>query len=466
MKYFPLFHRIQGRACLIVGGGKVALRRARSLASAGASIDVISPEILQELQTLVARIGGESRQKVFVPEGLTKEYFCIVAATDSREINQQVADFARSLNIPVNVVNNRKQCDFIFPSIVDREPVTVAISNSGSSPVLSRLLKQQLDQFIPDAYGVLSEFVGENRQQVNHSITDARTRIEFWEHVLQGSIAEAIFSGKKQDAQALLKMALSAPEQFNRQGEVYLIGAGPGDPDLLTLRAFRLLQQSDVVLYDRLVSDEVMALVPERTERIYVGKRRAEHSMPQSSINQLLIDHARQGKRVARLKGGDPFIFGRGGEEIEELADAQIPFQVVPGITAANGCSAYAGIPLTHRDYAQSVQFVTGQLKDGSIDLNWPELITTDKTLVFYMGLNSLPLICRSLIDHGMDETMPVALVEKGTSINQRVLVSDLSGLPEALSQQPISSPSLFIVGNVVRLAEKLHWYESDHEQT
>ena len=465
MKYFPLFHRLQDRTCLIVGGGKVALRRGRSLVAAGAIIDVISPEVMPELAALVEQVNGQCEQKVFDPESLTKNYFCVVAATDSLEINQRVADLSRDLNIPVNVVNNRRQCDFIFPSIVDREPVTVAVSNSGSSPVLSRLLKQQLDQFIPDAYGVLSEFVGENRQQVNQCIADARTRIEFWEHVLQGPIAEAIFSGKKREAQALLQTALKSPEQFNRQGEVYLIGAGPGDPDLLTLRAFRLLQQSDVVLYDRLVSDEVMALVPERTERIYVGKRRAEHTVPQASINQLLVDHARQGKRVARLKGGDPFIFGRGGEEIEELAEAKIPFQVVPGITAANGCSAYAGIPLTHRDYAQSVQFVTGQLKDGSIDINWPELIRNDKTLVFYMGLNSLPLICKSLVAHGMDETMPAALVEKGTTIHQRVLVSNLSTMPDRLNQQAVSSPSLFIVGNVVKLAEKLHWYESDHEQ-
>ena len=464
MKYFPLFHRLQQKRCLIVGGGKVALRRGRSLATAGAILDIVSPSIAPELLTIAEQTGGVCRIDTFKTDIVSKDYFCIVAATDSREINQQVASFAGNLGVPVNVVNNRKQCDFIFPSIVDREPVTVAVSNSGSSPVLSRLLKQQLDQFIPDAYGVLSGFVGDNRTRVHQSIPDAKTRIEFWEHVLQGPIAEAIFSGKKQEAQSLLKSALKSPEQFNRQGEVYLIGAGPGDPDLLTLRAFRLIQQSDVVLYDRLVSDEVMALIPDATERIYVGKQRSQHAVPQDSINQLLIDHARQGKRVARLKGGDPFIFGRGGEEIEQLAEAQIPFQVVPGITAANGCSAYSGIPLTHRDYAQSVQFITGQLKDGSIDLNWSELISIDKTLVFYMGLTSLPLICQSLIKHGMDSTMPVALIEKGTTSRQRVLISILSELPAEIEAKSISSPSLFIVGNVVKLAEKLQWYESDYE--
>jgi uroporphyrin-III C-methyltransferase/precorrin-2 dehydrogenase/sirohydrochlorin ferrochelatase len=294
---------------------------------------------------------------------------------------------------------------------------------------------------------------------VKQVLPDERERIDFWQHVLQGAIAEAIFSGNPAQAEALFEAALAAPAQFRRTGEVYLIGAGPGDPDLLTLRAFRLIQQSDVVLYDRLVSPEIMALVPERAERIYVGKRRAEHAVPQTDINQLLVDHARRGKRVARLKGGDPFIFGRGGEEIEQLAAAQIPFQVVPGITAANGCSAYAGIPLTHRDYAQSVQFVTGQLKDGSVDLHWPELVSEGKTLVFYMGLSSLPVICEALRAHGMADDMDVALVEKGTTREQRVLVSTLAELPARLQQLEVSSPSLFIVGRVVRLADKLHWY-------
>ncbi len=277
--------------------------------------------------------------------------------------------------------------------------------------------------------------------------------------MLQGAIAEAVFSGNSVQAQALFDQALAEPDRFRKTGEVYLIGAGPGDPDLMTLRAFRLLQQSDVVLYDRLVSSEIMDLVPARAERIYVGKRRAEHAVQQTDINQLLVEHALLGKRVTRLKGGDPFIFGRGGEEIEKLAAAQVPFQVVPGITAANGCSAYAGIPLTHRDYAQSVQFVTGQLKDGSVDLNWPELISEEKTLVFYMGLSSLPVICESLRSHGMADDMTVALVEKGTTREQRVVTSTLAQLPQRLQQLKVSSPSLFIVGRVVQLADKLSWY-------
>lgn len=253
----------------------------------------------------------------------------------------------------------------------------------------------------------------------------------------------------------------NSPQQLNDQvGRVFLIGAGPGDPDLLTVKAYRLLQQAEVVLYDRLVSEAIMALVPETCEKIYVGKRRADHSVPQEGINQLLVKHAQRGKQVVRLKGGDPFIFGRGGEEIETLSEAGVAFEVVPGISAANGCSAYSGIPLTHRDYAQSVQFVTGQLKDGSIDLNWSELISDGKTLVFYMGLKSLPVICQQLIKHGMAAGMPVALVEKGTTPEQRVHIATLTSMPELLERNTIASPSLFIVGKVVGLAEKLAWFK------
>ena len=462
MKYFPLLFQLKNQRCLIVGGGKVALRRFKALSSADAVIDVIAPEILPALAELGSKLEGNIIRSEIDLETIDTDYFCIVTATDNPQVNQKVTRFAKQHKIPVNCADDRNACDFIFPAVVDRDPITIAISNSGSSPVLSRILKRQLSQFLPSAYGELSNFVGKHRKLVSKEIPHEATRTDFWQHVLQGSIAEAIFSGNHDQAESLFRHALAEPKEFTRQGEVYLIGAGPGDPDLLTLRAFRLMQQSDVILYDRLVSEEIMALVPEKTEKIYVGKRRADHAVPQGDINQLLVDHASQGKRVARLKGGDPFIFGRGGEEIEKLVDANIPFQVVPGITAASGCSAYAGIPLTHRDYAQSVQFVTGQLKDGSIDLNWRELIAVDKTLVFYMGLNSLPKICQELINNGMPADMNVALVEKGTTREQRVLISDLTQLPERLKTLEVSSPSLFIVGRVVKLADKLQWYGHD----
>ena len=466
MQYYPLLFQLESRRCLVVGGGRVALRRCRALLSAGARVDVIAAEVSDELRALLRDSGGELVEQAYADALVSHDYFCIIAATDSAEVNQHVADYARAHRIPVNRADDRKRCDFIFPAVIDRDPITIAISNNGGSPVLSRLMKRQLSQFLPDGYGELSEFVGRHRERVKQALPDERERIDFWQHVVQGAIAEAIFSGNMTQAQALFERALAAPGKFRRVGEVYLIGAGPGDPDLLTLRAFRLIQQSDVVLYDRLVSPQIMALVPARAEQIYVGKRRAEHAVQQADINQLLVDHALRGKRVARLKGGDPFIFGRGGEEIEKLAQAEVPFQVVPGITAANGCSAYAGIPLTHRDYAQSVQFVTGQLKDGSVDLNWPELISEGKTLVFYMGLSSLPVICESLRAHGMAADMDVALVEKGTTREQRVLISTLADLPQRLQQQEVSSPSLFIVGRVVRLAEKLHWYKATSPQS
>lgn len=460
MNYFPLFHQLQQRHCLIVGGGNLATRRGLALASAGAVIDVISPVISDNLREVVISSGGQYWNQTFAADQINSQYACIVAATDKPDVNEQVAEVAERFRIPVNLVCNPARGSVIFPAIIDREPLTIAISNSGSSPVLSRLLKQQIELLIPTAYGELSSLVGRFRKLVSKAIPDSGQRAVFWESVLQGRIAETLFSGHRARAEAMLAEAVQNIQQFEKEGEVYLIGAGPGDPDLLTLRAFRLLQQAEVVLYDRLVSEPIMALVNERAERVYVGKRRSEHAVPQDNINELLVKYARQGKRVARLKGGDPFIFGRGGEEIETLAEEGIAFQVVPGITAANGCSAYAGIPLTHRDYAQSVQFVTGQLKNGSVDLNWPELVRDDKTLVFYMGLSTLPLICQGLTAQGMAADMPVALIEKGTTPQQRVLISTLADVPAMLLREQVASPSLFIVGRVVSLAGKLDWFQ------
>lgn len=461
MKYYPLFYKLNDKPCLIVGGGNIALRRAKGLLAAGAIVDIQALSICEPLKELLSNSRGLLNEGEFNPASLRQDYALIIAATDQPTVNQQVADYAKHYNIALNRVDDQQQCDFIFPSIIDREPLTIAVSNSGSSPVLSKILKQQIEQFVPKAYGELASFVGQHRDQVKRSLSDVQQRSDFWQRVLQGNIAESFLSGRQQDANDQLEQALKAPAQFMQRGEVYLIGAGPGDPDLLTLKAFRLLQLAEVVLYDRLVSPEVMALVSKQAELVYVGKRRDQHSVPQGGINQLLIEHAKRGKRVARLKGGDPFIFGRGGEEIETLAAEGIAFQVIPGITAASGCSSYAGIPLTHRDYAQSVQFVTGQLQDGSVDLNWPELIAPGKTLVFYMGLKGLPIICRSLIQHGMAADMPCAVVEKGTTPAQRVMVSTLAGLPQLISEQNIASPSLFIVGEVVSLSHKLNWFKT-----
>ena len=464
MTFLPLFHDSERLHALIVGGGRVALRRAKALTKADVTCDLIAPDLKPELADLIQQSGGQVLQQPFAPELLSSRYQLILALTDDRSINADIAKQATALGLMVNVADDPAAGNVIFSATVDRAPLTIAINNGGASPVLSRLLRQQLEQFVPKHYGQLAALVGRYRDEVKQTLPKESDRISFWKQVLQGSVAEAMFSGQHDVAEGLLKNSLQNADKHKSNGEVYLIGAGPGDPDLLTLRAFRLLQQADVVLYDALVSDEIMALVPDTVERIYVGKRRANHSVPQGGINQLLVDHALLGKRVARLKGGDPFIFGRGGEEIEKLADHQVPFQVVPGITAASGCSAYGGIPLTHRDFAQSVRFVTGQLKDGSIALEWPALAVENQTLVFYMGLKGLPIICEQLIAHGMDPNMPAALVEKGTTQDQRVITSDLINMPTTMAQETVMSPSLFIVGRVVNLHDKLAWFASERE--
>ena len=464
MSYFPLFHNTQNLKALIVGGGKIALRRTNSLLDAGVACDILATAVTEPLRTLVESAGGTVTINAYTNDEVMLGYGLILAVTDDRAINQAIAQHAKAMGLLVNVADAPDDGNVIFGATIDRAPLTIAINNGGASPVLSSILRQQLEQFVPKAYGQLSTLVGRYREQVKQSLPSTTDRSSFWHQVLQGAVAEAVFSGKQDEAEALLKKALISANTLGEQGEVYLIGAGPGDPDLLTLRAFRLLQKADVVLYDALVSDGVMALIPPSVERVYVGKRRANHSVPQTGINQLLVEYAQQGKRVARLKGGDPFIFGRGGEEIETLAEQQVPFQVVPGITAASGCSAYSGIPLTHRDYAQSVRFVTGQLRDGSVNLAWPELVVEGQTLVFYMGLKGLPYICEQLIAHGMDATMPVALIEKGTTQDQRVLVSDLTGLTDMIEAEHVMSPSLFVVGRVVSLHAKLAWFTSERE--
>ncbi|MCS5558033.1 MAG: siroheme synthase CysG [Oceanospirillaceae bacterium] len=464
MSYFPLFHNTQNLKALIVGGGKIAQRRTKSLLDAGVACDILATAVSAPLCTLVESAGGTVTIDAYTNDEVMLGYGLILAVTDDRAINQAIAQHAKAMGLLVNVADAPDDGNVIFGATIDRAPLTIAINNGGASPVLSSILRQQLEQFVPKAYGELAALVGRYREQVKQSLPSTTDRSSFWHQVLQGAVAEAVFSGKQDEAEALLKKALVSADKLGAQGEVYLIGAGPGDPDLLTLRAFRLLQKADVVLYDALVSDGVMALVPPSVEQVYVGKRRANHSVPQTGINQLLVDYAQQGKRVARLKGGDPFIFGRGGEEIETLAEQQVPFQVVPGITAASGCSAYSGIPLTHRDYAQSVRFVTGQLRDGSVNLAWPELVVEGQTLVFYMGLKGLPYICEQLIAHGMDATMPVALIEKGTTQDQRVLVSNLTGLPDMIEAEHVMSPSLFVVGRVVSLHAKLAWFSSERE--
>jgi len=460
MDYFPIFLDLKNRRCLLVGGGDVATRKGRMLSKAGAILRVVAPEISTELRELVAQHQGELLLREY-HENDINDCVLAVAATDIYSLNEKISADAKQKNIPVNVVDTPALCTYITPAIIDRSPLMIAISSGGEAPVLARLVRAKLEALIPMSYGVLANLASRWRDRVKVRFDNGDSRRKFWEKILQGPAAELAMNGQSEQADKILADEIANEDASLAKGEVYLVGGGPGDPELLTLRALRLMQQADVVLYDRLVSDGVMDLVRRDAERIYVGKRRSEHAMQQENINQLLVDLAKQGKRVLRLKGGDPFIFGRGGEEIELLAQNNIPFQVVPGITAASGCAAYAGIPLTHRDYAQSVRFVTGHLKDDSINVQWPELANPTQTIVFYMGLVGLKDICESLIAHGREPATPVALIERGTTQQQRVLIADLATIAALVESQEVHAPTLFIVGDVVKLHENLKWFKN-----
>jgi uroporphyrin-III C-methyltransferase/precorrin-2 dehydrogenase/sirohydrochlorin ferrochelatase len=459
MDYFPVFVNLKQQNCLVVGAGEIAARKIDSLARAGAKITVIAKEISPDVAAMQATHGLILQQKTFSPEDL-RDFRLVVSATNDDTTNRLVADTADQQKILVNVVDNPELCSFIFPAIIDRSPIIVAVSSGGAAPVLARLLRAKIETIVPPSYGRLAALAARFRSRVQQHITTQSLRRIFWEQIFQGGVAELMFAGKEAEAEQQLEQQLNSTETTHAIGEVYLIGAGPGAADLLTFRALRLLQQADVVVYDRLVSPEILDLARRDSDKIYVGKQRQHHALPQESINILLADLAKAGKRVARLKGGDPFIFGRGGEEIETLMQQGIHFQVVPGITAASGCATYAGIPLTHRDHAQSCTFVTGHLKDDSVNLNWTQLAVPNQTIVIYMGLVGLEKICQSLIAHGSDENLPVALVQQGTTHNQRVIIGTLSTLPAQVAELEIKPPTLIIIGTVVTLHERLHWFE------
>jgi len=458
MNFLPIFLNIRKQACLVVGGGTTASRKVELLLRANAKVTVVAPELSPQLAQWANEGRIIYRADKFAPTDL-EHCRLVIAATNDKAVNEQVSTLAQAQGTPVNVVDQPQLCSFIMPSVIDRSPVQIAVSSGGASPVLARLLRARLETMIPASYGKLADFVASFRDKVKQRFSfDERRR--FWESVLQGPIAEMLLSGHTQAATKALEDLIGQKKALGQKyGEVYLVGGGPGDPDLLTFRALRLMQQADVVLYDRLVSPGVLDLVRREAERIYVGKEPTHHPVPQGEINQLLIRLAKEGKRVLRLKGGDPFLFGRGGEEIETLMDEGITFQVVPGITAAVGTSAYAGIPLTHRDYAQSCIFVTGHLKDDSMDLNWEALAQPHQTLVIYMGLRGLPVISRELIQHGMPPDKPAALVQKATTSDQRVLVGTLETLPGIVEAADIKLSSIIIIGDVVSLHEKLAWF-------
>lgn len=462
MDYLPIFIDLRERKVLLVGGGRVALRKAELLATAGARLLVVAPRIGEELERLALRSGGDCRHEAFRPAHLDGVALVIVA-TGVPAVGSDVYREAMSRSIPVNVADRQELCSFILPSVVDRSPVIVAFSTGGRAPVLARTLRARLEAMLPGSLGRLAAFLGARRGWLRERVPEESVRRRIWERLVQGPIAERVLAGNEEEAARLIEQEINAKDML-ASGEVYLVGAGPGDPDLLSFRALRLMQQADIVFHDRLVSAEVLALVRREAERVYVGKTRGDHAVAQPDINALLVEQARLGKRVLRLKGGDPFIFGRGGEEIEHLAAAGIPFQVVPGITAASGCAAYAGIPLTHRDHAQSVRFVTGHLRSGAPELDWAELARPRQTLVFYMSLQGLPQICARLIEHGMDADTPVALIQQGTTPTQRVLVSTLREMPQVLPGAGMRAPTLTIVGSVVALRERLQWFHPEQQ--
>ncbi|MEJ2692239.1 MAG: siroheme synthase CysG [Candidatus Thiodiazotropha sp.] len=460
MDFFPIFLDIKNRRCVVVGGGGVAERKTASLLKSGADLILISPTLTHNLTTWrdMGQFSHEARE--FLPDDLSESHL-VIAATNDTGTNRRIAQLAAEQRIPVNVVDQPELCSFILPSVIDRSPVVAAISTGGASPVLARLIRSRLESLIPAGYGRLADLCSRFRQRVKETFANPSDRKLFWERALESGVAERVFSGHDEEADHLMERALANTRLSEEIGEVYLVGAGPGDPDLLTFRALRLMQQADVVVYDRLVAKPILEMTRQDAEHIYVGKERNKHTLRQEEINKLLASLAKQGKRVLRLKGGDPFIFGRGGEEIDTLAAEGVPFQVIPGITAAAGCASYAGIPLTHRDYAQSVTFVTGHLKDDSMNLNWPMLAQPSQTIVFYMGLVGLPVICRELQRHGVSADMPIALIQQGTTQLQRVFTGTLETILEIVEREKPIPPTLIIVGRVVELREKLAWYEA-----
>jgi uroporphyrin-III C-methyltransferase/precorrin-2 dehydrogenase/sirohydrochlorin ferrochelatase len=461
MEHLPIFLNVKGRRTLVVGSGVTAARKADLLLRAGSDVTIVSPEIGEELSQLRASYEFTHKSSALAAEDL-QGCLVVFACSSDDAVNQRLCKFAADAGIMVNVADNAENCDFTMPAVVDRTPLLIAISTGGSSPLLTRMLKARFETTIPAAYGRLAEFAGSYRDRIKAMVPDLTRRRRFWESMISGPVAEHLFSSQVEEADLLMENLLDEAAKEGDQppvGEVYLVGTGPGDPDLLTFRALRLMQQADVVLYDRLIGEGILNLVRRDAERIYVGKLTNDHSVPQEEIGNMLIRLARQGKRVLRLKGGDPFVFGRGGEEIEALSENGVTFQVIPGVTAAVGCASYSGIPLTHRDHAQGCMFVTGHEKDGKLNLNWKSLIQPRQTVVVYMGLSSMAAITKGFIANGADPATPAAVIENGTRAGQRVITGTLESLSEQTAVAGIKSPALIIIGGVVTLRDKLSWF-------
>ncbi|MCC5793102.1 MAG: uroporphyrinogen-III C-methyltransferase [Chromatiales bacterium] len=458
MDYFPLFARLVDEPCLVVGGGQVALRKTRMLCSCGAQVTVNAPEICAGLRELAA--GGQVSlvERPFDPQ-LVETHLLVVAATGDSAVNATIAATARAAHRLCNVVDDGPLSSFINPAVIDRSPVIVALSSGGAAPVLVRRLRQQLEQWLPARLGVLARWAGSLRDQVRSALPGIDARRRFWEQLLEGPLAQRLLSGQAVDVQQDVEMLLGEAESAALPGEAWLVGAGPGDPGLLTLAGLRLLEQAEVILHDRLVSPEILALARRDAEFIDVGKTGGGPSTSQEAINRLLVERVRAGQRVCRLKGGDPYIFGRGGEEALALAAAGLPFRVIPGITAASGCAAYAGMPLTHRELASAVSFVSARLAPGAGDPDWAALAALDHTLAIYMPVARLADVAAALVRHGRPPGTPAALVEAGTTRAQRHVSATLEDIAGVATREQVGSPALLLVGPVVALAGQLGWW-------
>ena len=466
MDYFPVFLDLRGRTALVVGGGPVAARKVHLLLDAGALVRVVAPSLVAELRALVTDAAIEHVDGRFEPDHL-RDASLAIAATSHYTVNAEVAAAARARNVPVNVVDDAQLSSFIVPAIVDRSPVVVAIGTGGKSPVLARWVRARIEALLHPRLGRLGDLAGRWRKRVKAAFSSVARRRRFWETALEGRAAQYALEGRDDLADLELRRELkrAAAQSPSRAGSVVLVGAGPGDPDLLTLRAARELQLADVILHDRLVAPEILDRARRDAERIFVGKESGRHHVAQEDTNELMIRLALEGKRVVRLKGGDPFVFGRGGEELEALARHGIAFSVVPGITAALGAAAAAGIPLTHRDHAHAVTFVTGHSREsGAVadDLAWAALAREQHTAVFYMGVANLGAIVAQLAAHGAPPTRPIALIENATLPAQRVIEGTLATLPAAAAAAGVKPPALLIAGEVVRLRERLAWFGTE----
>jgi uroporphyrin-III C-methyltransferase/precorrin-2 dehydrogenase/sirohydrochlorin ferrochelatase len=457
MNHLPIFLDVTGKRVAVIGAGVAAARRAETLLKAGAEVTLYANTPSAEIAELARCASFTAAFAAPTPADFVGLALCVVA-TDDPIVDAAAHALAKRAGVLVNVAARPELCDFILPSIVDRDPVTIAISTGGASPILGRKLRAKLEAAIPSGFGRLAECTRAARPRVAERLPDADARRRFWERALDGPFAERALAGDFARAAEALADELDREDDAAPMGEVYLVGAGPGDPDLLTFRALRLMQQAEVVLYDRLVDPAILDLVRREAERVYVGKRPQNHAAPQEEISAMLVRFAREGKRVLRLKGGDPFVFGRGGEEIETLAEHGVPFQVCPGITAAIGCSAYSGIPLTHRDHAQACVFVTAHGRDGPIARDWPALIRPGQTVAIYMGLGHIEDMTRTIVDQGVDPLTPAAIVDNGARPNQRVVVGTVATLAKAAREAALRGPTIIIVGSVVGLREKLDW--------